>query len=296
MKEELSYCPLCKSGHFIYHSTVKDHVLSKESFTLHECQNCYLVFTNPRPDNLNSELYYNSPHYISHKIKSQSFQDLIYNQIRKLTLKSKLEIINGLIPEKGKLMDYGTGLGYFPKYANDKGWNVLAVEPNDKARTNSVFPSTLKDIKEIKNPHNLDIVTLFHVLEHIHTLKDTLVKIINTIKKDGYLILALPNHESYDAKKYKENWAGYDVPRHLYHFNQKSIDHLTKIYNLELIDKKPMIYDSFYVSLLSETYRKPKQLFLFKWIKAFTTGLISNKKAIKNNFNYSSILYILKKK
>jgi len=294
--EKLEYCPLCSSGHFIFKADIKDHALTKETFTLHECQNCSLVFTNSRPNFESSIKYYNFSTYTSHQNNSKRIIDIIYNFIRGKTLQSKLTLINKLVTQKGRILDYGTGTGHFPKLTSANGWKTEAVEPNPNALKNSVFSNTKKDLLDLINKEKFNVITLFHVLEHVHQLKETLNQLTSLIEKDGFLILALPNHESYDAKIYNEFWAAFDVPRHLYHFNQKAVAHISKIYNLEIKEKIPMKYDSYYVSLLSEKYKNPNQTALIKWIKSIKNGYISNQKANKNISNSSSILYILKKK
>jgi hypothetical protein len=296
MQEYLDNCPLCSSSHFIFKSDIIDYALTKETFTIHECQNCSLQFTNPRPNTTASEKYYEYPTYASHKKEEKTIQDFIYNQIRKYSLKQKLRIVNKLTKEKGKLLDYGTGIGYFALTASNDGWETYAVEPNKKALKNTIFSNTVKQLEDLNIENKYKIITLFHVLEHIHSLKETLHNLVQQTETNGYILLALPNPLSYDAGIYKQFWAAYDVPRHLYHFNEKSIDHLAKINNLIITEKKTMPFDSYYVSLLSETYKNPDQLFLLKWIKAIYNGYRSNQKAFKDINKSSSILYILKKK
>jgi SAM-dependent methyltransferase len=296
MEELLNNCPLCSSGQFSFISEIEDHALSKEKFSLYQCKNCSLTFTNPRPKIQSSHSYYAFKNYASHQKTLASFQDLIYHEIRKVNLRGKLKLINRLRPEKGFLLDYGTGTGYFPREAKKDGWSVSAIEPNENAIENGVFSTTFSDLSKLPKEAKFDIITLFHVLEHVHALKETLHHLKSLLNSEGYLILALPNCESYDAKMYGNHWAAYDVPRHLYHFNPTSTLHLASLYGYEIVQKLPMIYDSYYVSLLSEKYKNPHLPFPLQWIKAILNGFLSNHKAKLKGQNYSSILYILKKK
>ncbi|MDF2156410.1 class I SAM-dependent methyltransferase [Algoriphagus sp. CAU 1675] len=297
MSERLNKCPLCKSGLFLNHSEIKDFAVSGETFVICKCQSCDLLFTNPRPKQSEINPYYDFQEYYSHKDESKSFTGYIYNQVRKLNIKQKLKLINKL-HNKGKLLDYGCGTAEFLQAAKEDGWKVKGLEPNDKARalSNIKLPNKIVgELEELKNSQKFDVITLFHVLEHIHKLRKTLKKLITILNTDGYIIIAVPNPESPDAKLYGQNWAGWDVPRHLYHFNEKSIQTLCKEFDLEIKEKKPMKFDSYYVSLLSEKYKNPNQGLIKNYLKAFINGMKSNLKA-KKEINYSSNLFILQKK
>ena len=297
MQERLSKCPLCKSGHFLNHSEVVDYAVSRESFVLCKCSNCQLLFTNPRPKQEEIGPYYNFPEYFSHEDKAKNLTQWIYQQIRNYSIRKKVKFIQSL-KKKGKLLDYGCGTGEFLKAAKKRGWKVAGIEPSEKARiqANQKLDSKVKEtIDDIKKESNFDIITLFHVLEHIHDLRKTTRKIINHLKSDGYLIIAVPNHESWDGKHYGKFWAGWDVPRHLYHFNNSSIESFKNEFGLELKEVKPMKFDSFYVSLLSEGYLDKYSGLLTRYWRAFFNGLKSNRSA-KGPGNYSSNIFIFQKK
>jgi predicted SAM-dependent methyltransferase len=134
-----------------------------------------------------------------------------------------------------------------------------------------------------------DIITAWHVVEHIHDLKETLRLLRKKLSKEGFMFIAIPNIASHDAKLYGAEWAAYDVPRHLYHFNQSSFVFLLKKLKLQLIEVLPMPFDSYYVSLLTEK-NNPNGSFL----NGLRTGYISNQKA-KESCNYSSLIYIVSK-
>lgn len=297
MTERLVKCPLCKSGHFLNYHEIRDFAVSKEFFLLNKCADCQLIFTNPRPTKESIAPYYDFPDYYSHQTEAKSITHWIYNQVKKKNLSYKLTLINSLNKDKS-LLDYGCGTGDLIHYAQNKGWKVSGIEPNPKARATANQKTRNKvkeEIEELRESKEFSVITLFHVLEHIHDLRKTVKKILTHLKSEGYLIIAVPNPESWDAKKYGDKWAGWDVPRHLYHFNETAIQQFQLIFNLNLVDKKPLIFDSYYVSLLSEGYKTEKISLVKKYLNAIRSGYQSNKKA-KANTSYSSNIYIFQKK
>jgi 2-polyprenyl-3-methyl-5-hydroxy-6-metoxy-1,4-benzoquinol methylase len=242
--------------------------------------------------------YYDSEDYISHQDRSTSFINLIYKTIRKYTLKEKIRWIKEFCPEQSlRILDYGCGTGYFLLQAKNEGWTSLGIEPNSKARKKAQdFGLTVFENIDQTPEEKFDVITLFHVLEHVHSLRKTFRRISKMLKGNGTLFLAVPNSSSFDANLYKDKWAGLDVPRHLYHFNPFTMQKFADEMDLKIIDQKPMIFDSYYVSLLSEKYQNRYANKLGLYAKAIQNGFKSNNWAKKNNKNYSSILFILKKK
>ena len=292
MYEKLEICPICDHSTFENAIICKDYLVNKESFVIVKCTNCGFHFTNPRPTIQNIHLYYKSEDYASHSKKPGSILQLIYNFVRFFTLRTKRKIVNKNAT-KGKLLDIGCGTGNFMNICNQDGWNVKGMEPNQSAnqiaaqKNNSTIYSTLK---EIPTEDKYDAITLWHVLEHIHDLEAGLRKITALLKPNGTLFVAVPNHESYDAHHYGEYWAGWDLPRHLYHFTKSDIKTLLKRYSLKLKKTLPMKFDAYYVSLLSEKYKNGTQTPM----KAFSTAKTSNRLA-KLKTNYSSLIYIFKR-
>ena len=291
MNETVNVCPVCSGEKFVDSFECPDHFLSKEIFTLQKCSNCDTLITNPRPDQKSIVTYYKSDSYISHSNQSNSLINVIYKQVRSITLKRKIKMIERFAFQ-GKLLDYGCGTGHFLSYASQHGWNIRGVEPDDTARsqiTENLSPYVASSLPELTD-HDFDVITLFHVLEHVHSLEETLSDLIARLNRNGVLFLALPNYKSADAARYGTHWAGYDVPRHLYHLNQKSIFHLSKKYGLNIVSTIPMKFDSYYVSMLSEKYLGNTSSFL----RGMLNGYRSNKQA-RHTREYSSLIYVLTK-
>ncbi|MBD8488891.1 class I SAM-dependent methyltransferase [Echinicola sp. CAU 1574] len=297
MYERLTKCPLCQnqSGLFLNHLVVKDHSVSHESFTICKCDKCHFLFTNPRPDQEHIGEYYKSEDYISHTDKSNNIVNFIYKQVRKYTLQQKVNWINKHTAQKGRLLDFGSGTGHLLNQAKTNGWDCCGLEPSKEAAKiakDNFDLNVCSEIKELDKEKKFDAITLFHVLEHVHDLKGTMEFLLSKLKKRGTLFLAVPNYDSYDSSLFKENWAALDVPRHLYHFTQETMQYLAEEYDLRISAKEPMPFDSYYVSILSNSIKYNKK----NLINSFLTGYKSNKNAKINNNNYSSILFILKKK
>lgn len=292
MYERLDNCPLCNSGQFHNQIIVKDHSISGESFAIVQCDKCNLSFTNPRPSTTEIKRFYKSEEYISHTDATRNIFDLVYKTARFFTLRSKLKLIESYNTKK-YLLDYGCGTGDFLKKCQDHNWQVKGIEPNDKARNIAKDKLNIDisfSLTNLEKGEHFNIITLWHVLEHVHDLNKTMSQLKDRLKAKGKLILALPNNESWDANFYKENWAAYDVPRHLYHFNPGTVKNLAKHHKLTISKIIPQKLDSYYVSLLSEKYIHS----LNKPFKAIQTGLKSNRKARINN-QYSSLIYVLTK-
>ncbi len=271
--------------------TVKDHSVSGESFNLLRDSNLEMLYTFPKPEGEKLASYYESDDYISHTDGKRSVFEKIYQIVKKIALKNKLKLVNSLQTSKGRILDIGAGTGDFLSVAKEDGWKVDAIEPSAKARK---FAETkgisFSDETSAFADESFDSITMWHVLEHVPDPEAQLNELRRLLKPDGAIIIAVPNHNSYDAKIYGENWAAYDVPRHLWHFSRNSIDRLSAKANLKLIQTLPMPFDAYYVSLLSEKYKTGRM----NPIKAFLNGLKSNRKARKTG-EFSSLIYIIRK-
>ncbi|WP_347159889.1 class I SAM-dependent methyltransferase [Pontibacter chitinilyticus] len=292
--ERLEQCPVCGKSEFKNFLVVTDNAVSKESFVIVECENCGFKFTNPRPDAASIGTYYESEEYISHSNTKSGIINRAYHVVRSITTKQKVDLINRYAASKGTILDYGCGTGVFLAACKKDGWEVRGVEPNEKARqiasteTGEIIATSLQDIQGEK----YDVITLWHVLEHVHQLNETIDDLIDCLQEDGTLIIAVPNADSHDAQQYKENWAAYDVPRHLYHFTQQTMKRFLKKHRMKLEEVLPMKFDAYYVSLLSEKQKEGKASML----TSVVNGYKSNSHAEKNGNDYSSLIFVAKKK
>ena len=283
-------CPNCGSQENTPFLMVKDHFLSKEDFGLLKCNSCNLIFTGNRPGIEKIGDYYKSTDYVSHSSTKKGIVNRAYNMVRNYTLGKKVKLISSLVSGTN-LLDIGAGTGHFLKRANDEGFTVLGLEPDEDARRvageiNNVELLPLESLSSLGHG-KFDAITMWHVLEHVFHLNAELETIIAALKKDGVLVIAVPNYSSFDASYYKEFWAAYDVPRHLYHFSPEVIIKLVEEKGLKFEKMEPMKFDSYYVSMLSEKYRGGS---IFN---AMRVGLLSNMKA--SNGSYSSQIYIFRK-
>ncbi len=265
-----------------------DYTVSKESYELLMNPTYHMMVTLPVPSDL--ENYYKSEDYISHTNANKSVFDKLYQGVRKYTLQKKLALINSFNSSDKKLLDIGSGTGDFLSTCKNKGWNVFGVEPSKEAR----IISESKDVKAVADlsllkEASFDIITLWHVLEHVENLLEYIEILKTKLKPEGVLIIAVPNYKSFDANYYKEYWAAFDVPRHLWHFSQESIKKLFSQVYMKVEKTIPMKFDSYYVSMLSEKYKSGRN----KFLKAFYIGFLSNLKA-RSTSEYSSLIYVIK--
>ncbi len=286
-------CPVCNSANISFVFAAKDYTVSKETFQVWQCANCTLRFTQHVPDKNNIGPYYQSADYISHSNTSKGFINKLYHTVRSFTLQSKKNLIEKYAgKQNGHLLDIGAGTGAFASTMQKANWSVTALEPDATARANAKkdFNIELQPSENLfkLDKNSFDAITLWHVLEHVHDLQLYIQIFFSLLKDNGVLIIAVPNYTSYDAKEYAEFWAGYDVPRHLYHFSPQSMKLLLQQHNFKLKKIKPMWFDSYYVSLLSEQYLTGKS----NAVKAFISGFISNIQAIKNKQKTSSLIYM----
>jgi 2-polyprenyl-3-methyl-5-hydroxy-6-metoxy-1,4-benzoquinol methylase len=273
--------------HFL---TVKDYSVSKETFDLYHDEELDMLITSPQPSLDNLGKYYESVDYISHTDSKRSLFEKAYHFVKSIALKNKLDLINSLQPDKGRILDIGAGTGDFLSVAKQNGWQTIGVEPSDKAKAiaKNKGVSFVEKTTELEN-QSFDVISMWHVLEHVPNLDEQIKELKRLLKPNGTLIIAVPNFKSFDAKHYGKFWAAYDVPIHFWHFSKKAIQSLFQKEKMKLVKVLPMKFDSFYVALLSEKYKTGKMNF----IKAFFVGLQSNWKA-KKNLEYSSHIYIIK--
>ena len=283
------FCSICNGSSFEPFLSTKDYYFSQEKFQILRCTSCGLRITSPQPSESEIGKYYNSENYISHNSEAKGLINRIYSAVQKLNFKLKFKALNKHVP-RGTWMDYGAGNGAFLSYLKDQKIDAIGYEPSSDARKTAPDEIQLSDTSDYSHDtKTYACITMWHVLEHVHELRKLLNQHRNHLIEKGLLVIAVPNIDSYDASFYKEHWAALDTPRHLWHFNEKNIRDLAKDLNMELIKVKPMIFDSFYVSLLSAQYKKSSKLV------AVMVGLLSNLKAFFSKHPYSSQIYLLRK-
>jgi 2-polyprenyl-3-methyl-5-hydroxy-6-metoxy-1,4-benzoquinol methylase len=277
---------LSNTKHFL---NVKDYSVSQETFELLHDEELDMLITHPQPSLEKLPSYYESLDYISHTDGNKSLFEKMYQFVKSIALKTKLILINSESP-KGRILDIGAGVGDFLSVCKNDGWQTIGIEPSEKAKAIAINKgvSFVENLSELES-NSFDIITMWHVLEHVPDLEHQIKELKRLIKPTGTVIIAVPNFKSYDASHYGIFWAAYDIPIHLWHFSKTAIKKLFAKENLELVKVLPMKFDSFYVSLLSEKYKTGKMNF----IKAFYIGLKSNWKGNQNS-EYSSHIYVLK--
>ena len=290
----LKKCPVCNNKDISKYLSLSDYFLSKEEFSISRCNHCGLLFTNPRPEPDDLPRYYQSEDYLSHNKEKKGLFSNIYNLVRNRAVKQKFDLITGYTA-KGFILDIGCGTGEVLHYFSKKGWVVTGIEPAANARNFAIeqYALPVYDENQIERlpSKSFDVITLWHVLEHVPQPGERMEQIKRLLKDNGVIFIALPNHKSWDAKRFGAFWAGWDVPRHLFHFSRKSFSFLAARHGFKISKVIPMKFDAYYVSLLSRKYQTGKMNFPM----AFYSGLRSNFWARNNENNFSSLIYVLKK-
>ena len=295
LKRNPEPCPLCGSMNSSLFLSLKDYSISGEDFSIYSCSACSFKFTGDAPSEDSIAPYYRAEQYISHTETQKGFISNLYHKIRKITLRQKVRMV---IKSTGKIvghhLDIGAGTGAFVHTMEKSGWNSIGVEPDAAARkrANELYLASVYPMSELDNfsEKSYTAITMWHVLEHVHQLHETILKLKKTIDTDGKIFIAVPNHNSFDARFYGKYWAAYDVPRHLYHFTPNTMKKLLEQHGLAIIQIKPMWFDSYYVSMLSEKYKGGNI------IRAIIVATISNILAVFNKKKCSSLIYIAERK
>jgi SAM-dependent methyltransferase len=289
-------CPSCKSDKISSLLVCRDHLVTRESFTVTRCDTCGFIFTQDYPDQGAMARYYQSEDYISHTGSSRNLFEKLYSAARKIMLRSKSGLIRKACGrERGKILDIGSGTGNFVHAMRKAGWDSTGVEINEKARDLSVSKLGINAIspEEINSllSESFDCITLWHVLEHFHDPDWYFSEISRLLKRDGKIVIALPNCASLDASHYKDNWAAWDVPRHIWHFNPQSFALFAKQRGYTVQMKKYLPFDVFYISILSERQKGS----LISLPAGLVRGLIFSLKTLFNTDRGSSLVYVLKR-
>lgn len=290
-------CPCCKSTLISKVLLCEDFTVSHEHFEIWECSQCTGRFTQHVPDATGIAPYYKAEAYVSHTDSKKGIINRLYHIVRNYTLGEKKKFIHQITKKtSGHLLDVGAGTGYFLQYMQQKSWKVTGLEPDAEARDVALKSNGLSllpiDQLEQLEPGQFDVITLWHVLEHVHELDSYFDIFKRLLKPGGHVLIGVPNYTSYDAKLYGNYWAAYDVPRHLYHFSPQSMEQLVNRMGCKLVYKEPMWFDSYYVSLLSEKY-KHQRLSVFSMLKVAWIGFYSNLPCYFDKSKCSSVIYVI---
>lgn len=294
MEKEMR-CPVCGKT-FDEAATLhcKDYRVTGEVFDIYVCPDCRFGMTFPQPSPAEIGKYYQTPGYVSHSETKQGIVNKLYHLVRKINTGSKLKLIKRLSAGHTRLLDVGCGTGYFLSACKKDGWLVEGVEVDEGARSiaetrigQPVYSSTDELTASRKQ---FDVITLWHVFEHLHDINDSYEKLLSLLEPLGLLILALPNPTSPDAVYYREHWAAYDVPRHLSHFSPESLNQLANRHSTNVDDIKGMKFDAYYVSIMSEELKGRGKISAL--LHGLWRGYLSNRRARKTD-NYSSLIYII---
>lgn len=300
-KFTVNVCPVCEGKEFGHVSTCTDFFVSGEQYQLCSCQRCGFVFTQDFPVAEEIGRYYASTEYVSHSDTRKGLVNFLYHQVRKYMLVRKARLVcRASHLYHGRLLDVGTGTGYFPATMISRGWQAEAIEKDPGARefASQAFGIQVREEEALWkfDPASFDVITLWHVLEHIEPLNEWMGRLAELLADEGVLIIAVPNMSSYDADRYGTYWAAYDVPRHLWHFTPVSIQALGARHGLTLAARYPMPFDAFYVSMLSEKYKGSR----FPLWKGIRTGLSAWRSTWRSTWRRkdrsSSMIYIFRKK
>jgi 2-polyprenyl-3-methyl-5-hydroxy-6-metoxy-1,4-benzoquinol methylase len=293
--ELLHECPACSHKTIKFTERIKDHFLSQEDFQIFHCFSCGHLFTNPRPSPDQITAYYKSENYISHSDSDKGLINKVYRIVRKRTLNWKAAQLNSHFGRPGKLLDIGCGSGNFLARMQTDGWECFGIEPDPDARA---MASRYSGITVTEESHlsewmdeTFDAITLWHVLEHVYDLHKRLAEIKRLLKPGGILILALPNPSSADALKYGSYWAAWDVPRHVHHFKPSVVHELLHSKGFRFLYSRGMVYDAYYISMLSERYLKRS----LSPLRGLLHGFMSNRQAERRKEAYSSMMYLFTK-
>ena len=288
---ELKTCPVTHSR-LDPMRKVKDHFLSGAEFELKSNLDGSILYTSPRPDDQDLGAYYKSDNYISHTDSNKTVFDRLYQAARSFALGRKKSWVKRWAPDAKKILDFGCGTGDFAAYMRNHGFDARGAEPDADARkiAEQKNPGCIRSTgDELLSDDRYDLITMWHVLEHIPNFLEVIERMKKKLNDEGTLIIAVPNFKSWDAQHYGSYWAAYDVPRHLNHFSPEGMRALAKAADLKFIRAFGMMLDAFYISMLSNRYQSGKSQFF----KAIRVGFISNLKARRKN-NWSSMVYVFR--
>jgi len=292
---EFSSCIVCGATSFTDELVVTDWLVSNEDFLVKECNACSFRFTSNPPAAEHAGPYYETEEYVEHSDNAEGLINVVYHKARTWMLKYKLRLIRKHSDGK-RLLDLGSGSGYFLNSMKNNGYDVNGVEISDKAvalcqnkfRIKAYSPTEFL-ANEI--PGEFDVATMWHVFEHVYSYNEYFDMLHKKLTKNGTLIIAMPNYYCLEEKTYKKYWNGYDTPRHIWHFTPSTFPRFAKDRGFEMVKMTSLPLDMFYNSMISASYKKS---FTFLPITVFV-GLCSLMLSIFSFKRTSSVVYVMKK-
>ena len=247
----------------------KDYLVTRESFVVEEKENG-ISFTYPVVADAEIDKYYNTTDYLSHS-SNKTLMSFFFDFFSKIMVKKKTSFMLQL-GVVNTYLDYGCGVGKLINSMNKKGVASYGYDTSSLAvsvcKNKSLSASSnLEDL-----PNQYDLISFWHSLEHVSDYVNVLNKTKQMLSKNGTVIVALPNYDSFDSKFYSKFWAAYDTPRHRVHFTKKGFIKAANKLGFEVVKTKPLFLDSFYISMMSEKYKQS----LFYFLKGFFIGTLSN--------------------
>ena len=262
-----TYC-LQKESSYLYNT---EDIFGDE-YRIHQCQNCNAIFLAPSPTSQQLARAYGDTYYGTNEDKFDAKTEKILNYFRRQRAKLALS----LLPPNGHILDIGCGNGQFLSFVQqqqtqqNKTCQIHGIELPGKAaeRAKKILNIDLKE-GTLQEKHfeksSLDLITMFHVFEHLSSPKQTLSIIQNILKKGGHLIISIPNIDSFQAHFFKGKWLHLDPPRHLFFFKPKDLEKELKNYGFRLVKKNffSIEYNPFGMqqSLLNSLYNKREVLY-----------------------------------
>ena len=188
-----------------------------------ECRYCGLIYVNPRITREELDKLYLEEYFITHNIQIKDAEQLAWSRLRR-----RLRIIERFMPDKGRFLEIGCASGYFLSLAKKSGWDVEGIEYSsfsaERARQMLSIDVKIGEFKEgVFPPDTYNVVFMSHVLEHCFEPKGVLAEIYRLLKKNGIVVIEVPNIEAYDLRFHGEKWKGWQLPYHLYFFSKKTL-------------------------------------------------------------------------
>ena len=217
-------CPLCGS----VQNTVKYKKLRYPGASLVKCDHCSHIYTRLNREIENKNLYSEGAYELVDTRNS------IYDKILSREYGRVMRSIKAFKPQMGRLLDFGCGKGKLGSIAKNKGWQVDGVETSIEraAYAKNIYGLDVStDVYSSGEifPYDFDVITLFHVIEHLEhpqVLLDELIK--NNLSKNGLLVIEVPNINSEQSRIAGSKWMHLDPQRHISHFTPKRLEQMAR--------------------------------------------------------------------